>query len=380
MKITISTYDRWNRFETLLFLKKNNVPFEDVYIFLANEEEKQKYVNSFGNDYNWVVGVIGLPQQRNFITNYFDEGEIIISMDDDIEDLIHKNDVPFLDWIAECIKYLQNSNVGLLSISPSVNSFFFEQRKNTNSFKIGNYYAIGAFYICKNDKQIILSDDILLEDWERSLLYVKKYGGSIRFNDILIKTKYFGKGGLESHRNENNYSSSINKLIYQYSEYLSFNYKKLPLNKNVLFPNLKFNKQIKNEIDVIQLPQINPSELSLLYSMLENISLPKKNKSTNRRGFPIGQRSVTFGFTRGRYNGKYELSYYSKKYQEIYNELLRIGRIYCPLKFSTIHINKNVVCPPHKDSKNAGKSMLLSFGDYTGCNIVINQPKRSAAR
>jgi hypothetical protein len=30
-----------------------------------------------------------------------------------------------------------------------------------------------------------------------------------------------------------------------------------------------------------------------------------------------------------------------------------------------------VVCPKHYDSKNVGESMLVSFGDYTGCNIVI---------
>ena len=43
MKIVIPTYDRSDRFETLSFLKNNNVPIENIYIFLANEEEKGKY-------------------------------------------------------------------------------------------------------------------------------------------------------------------------------------------------------------------------------------------------------------------------------------------------------------------------------------------------
>jgi hypothetical protein len=377
MKIVIPTYDRYDRFETLSFLKRNNIPINDIYIFLANEEEKNKYINSFGNEYNFIIGVIGLNNQRNFITNYFDDGEIIISMDDDIEELHHKNDMPLLDWLNESIDYLKNSNYALLSICPSVNPFFFEQRKNSESFKIGNYYAIGAFYILKNDKNILLNNDILLEDWERSLLYFKKYGANIRYNDILIKTKYFGKGGLQKTRTKNNYLMSVNKLLYHYPEYISFNYKKLPLlDKYIEFPNLKFKRQIDTKVDVIELPNVYPSELSILYEMLQNINIRKKGEKSNRRGFPLGHRSATFGYTRARYgtrkNGKlYDLSTYSLKYPEVYNELLRIGNLICPFEFNSIHVNENVICPPHKDSNNVGESLLISFGDYTGCNIII---------
>lgn len=372
MKIVIPTYDRCNRFETLTFLKKYNFPIENIYIFLANEEEKIKYINSFGEEYNWIIGVIGLTQQRNFITNYFDDGEIIISMDDDIEDLIHKDDKPLLDWLNECVEYLKKSKYALMSISPSVNPFFFEQRRNSDSFRIGNYYSIGAFYILKNNKKILLNDNILLEDWERSILFVKKYGSNVRYNDVLIKTKYFGKGGLFTQRNKNNYLTSVNKLLYNYPEYVSFTYKKLPLDKYIEFPNLRFKLVIGEEVDVIELPKIEPVELSILYHELENINITKRGIKSNRRGFPLGHRSVTFGYVRGRYNGIYDLSLHTKKYPHIYQELLRIGKLICPFEFNSIHINKNVVCPPHTDSNNVGESLLLSFGDYTGCNIVID--------
>lgn len=381
MKIVIPTYDRSDRFETLSFLKKNNIPIENIYIFLANEEEKIKYINSFGEQYNWIIGIIGLNNQRNFITNYFDDGEIIISMDDDIEDLTHKDDKPLLDWLNECVEYLKNSNYALLSICPSVNPFFFEQRRNSESFKTGNYYAIGAFYILKNDKNILSNNEILLEDWERSISFVKKYGATIRYNDILIKTKYFGKGGLETQRNKNNYLMSINKLLYNFPEYVSFTYKKLPLDKYIDFPNLKFKRQPRNYVPmVVELPKVEASELSILYFMLENISIRPRGEKSNRRGFPLNHRSATFGYTRARYgtrkNGKlYDLSYYSLKYPEVYDELLRIGNLICPFEFNSIHVNKNVICPPHKDSNNVGVSLLISFGEYTGCNIIIEENK-----
>jgi hypothetical protein len=375
-KIVIPSYDRYEDFKTIKFLEKNNIPKECIYIFVSTDEQKEKYINCIGKDYNIIVGILGLVNQRNFITNYFDENEILICMDDDIDDLIHCENKPLIEWLYECINFLNNSEYGLLSISPSINPFYFEQRiTSKNIFSISNNYCVGAFYILKNDKNIILNKNILLEDWERSLLFQQKYGKNIIYKSILIKTKYFAKNGLSHERTKYNYLSSINKLIYNFSDILSFTYKKLPLDKYIDFPNLRFEKKVKFD-DVIQLPKIEPSELNVLYCMLENINISPRGEKSNRRGFPLHHRSATFGYTRARYktrlNGNlYDISAYSLKYPEIYNELLRIGNIYCPFEFDAIHVNKNVVCPAHKDSKNVGKSMLLSFGDYTGCNIVV---------
>lgn len=370
-KIVIPTYDRNDKFKTLTFLEKNNIPIENIYIFVANEEEKHKYINSVGDKYNFIVGVLGLVEQRNFILDYFNEGETLISMDDDIEDIIHKNNKSLIEWLNECVDFLNNSSRGLLSINPSGSELYFKQRNDYVSFKVNKYYCVGAFYIFKNDRQLKLNNKIILEDIERSLLYIKKYNFNIRYNDVLLKTKYFGKGGLSSQRNKNNYLNSVNVLFNDYSEYLYYNYKKLPLDKNMSFPNLRIKKNITLNNGIVVLPKINSSELFELYNMLDNLYIAKKNKNTNRRGFPLGHQATTFGFTRGRFHGRYELGMMSKKYPQIYDELLKIGNIYCPFEFTSIHVNKNVVCPKHRDSQNTGKSMLLSFGDYQGCNIII---------
>jgi hypothetical protein len=105
--------------------------------------------------------------------------------------------------------------------------------------------------------------------------------------------------------------------------------------------------------------------------MLETISVKPNRGRANRRGFPEGHRALTFGITRARFSGIVGLSCSSKKYPEIYAELVRVGELLCPFKFSSIHLNNNVVCPKHYDGKNVGESMLVSFGNYTGCNIVI---------
>ena len=67
------------------------------------------------------------------------------------------------------------------------------------------------------------------------------------------------------------------------------------------------------------------------------------------------------------------LSAFATQYPEINDEIMRIGRLISPdgFEFNSVQLNQNVVCPPHKDSANVGLSILVSFGDYTGCKIVI---------
>ena len=108
-----------------------------------------------------------------------------------------------------------------------------------------------------------------------------------------------------------------------------------------------------------------------LLAMLSKISIPKKSSTANRGNFPVGHRATTFGIVRARFQGTIGLSAPSKKWPHIYEEVLRIGKIVCPFDFKTIHLNNNVVCPKHFDSNNVGNSVLISFGNYEGCKIVI---------
>ena len=233
MNIVIPTYDRSDNFKTIKYLKEENVPDEWITIFLANEDEKEKYISKIGvNKYNWVVGVLGILNQRNFITDYFDEGNIIVSLDDDISKIIHKDGKDFISWVNECIDYLNNENLGLLSVSPSSNPYFFECRnKNVSnknvSFKKGNYLAVGVFHIYRNCKDIKMDIDFV-EDYDRSLMFLKKYGANVRYFDVLLKTIYWGKGGLTKLRTKECYIQQVNKLLSKYPNYLKVRYRLIP--------------------------------------------------------------------------------------------------------------------------------------------------------
>jgi hypothetical protein len=119
--------------------------------------------------------------------------------------------------------------------------------------------------------------------------------------------------------------------------------------------------------------EVNPELFSILYTMLSEIKIPYKSLTARpRHNFPK-HRSVVFGLVRYRYQGYTDLSRWTKLYPEIYKELQNIIKIIKPdFKYTSIVLNNNVICPPHKDSNNVGDSLLISFGDYTGCNLVVD--------
>ena len=107
-----------------------------------------------------------------------------------------------------------------------------------------------------------------------------------------------------------------------------------------------------------------------MYELLKQYYVPYKSGRNNRRGFPRHQ-SMTLGETKARFSGKVGLSYYSRKYPELYQALKEYGESICSFPFKSIHVNCNVICPPHKDSNNQSKSCIVSFGEFTGGELVV---------
>lgn len=114
-----------------------------------------------------------------------------------------------------------------------------------------------------------------------------------------------------------------------------------------------------------------------LEQLLNKINIPFTTNTSSRRGFPK-HRKATFGLVRERYSGKINPSRFSRTYPVIHDELFRIGKVICPFEFTSIHIGKNVICPPHKDAKNVGDSLIVSLGQYEGCKLIIEGVEHNA--
>lgn len=125
--------------------------------------------------------------------------------------------------------------------------------------------------------------------------------------------------------------------------------------------------------DVVVMPTVCEARFARIHSMLEGITLRllTERGRTSRRGFGT-HRAATFGDVRTRSGTRVSLSHASKVHPDIHAELFALGAALAPeFAFTSVHVNKNVVCPPHKDANNVGRSMLVSFGEYEGCGLVV---------
>jgi len=107
-----------------------------------------------------------------------------------------------------------------------------------------------------------------------------------------------------------------------------------------------------------------------LFNLLQTITFDKKTGHSNRRGFPDRHQALTFGLVWRRFERRSSISSHTKKHPEAWKLIQEIGAK-TGWSFSSVHVNKCVLCPPHRDSKNAGKTLLVAFGDYTGGESIV---------
>jgi hypothetical protein len=234
-KIVIPSYRRAKVLEdrTLQVLRNHNIPKEKIFIFVGNKDEEKRYKETLSPYYNRiVVGEVGMKEIRNFITNYFDDGEYLMCFDDDLKNfeelLIEKEkDKPFsrsthsrklkdLDkFITDGFNELERTGFQMFGVYPASNPFFM---KKTITHRLE--FCVGSCWGKINDKSLTLSIDNK-EDFERTLLSYKKYGGVVRFNYISPITNYYTlAGGMNDDRTYEDDLKSCNYLIKTFPQYV----------------------------------------------------------------------------------------------------------------------------------------------------------------
>ena len=373
--IAIPSYKRASQLQnkTLSCLSQLGIQKELINIFVV-QEEYQLYLEVLNPLYynKIIIGKLGLVYQREFIQNYYPANTCIVSLDDDIEtiDLSLVNYKSLHHFFDDAFKKCYDNGVYLWSVYPVLNPFFRETKK---PITIGLHFCIGAFYgfinRFDNDLTLKLTREGNKEDVERSILYWLKDGKTLRFNKIGFKTKYYGIGGLGGLKDRLEIMKSA--TIELNNGFPSFT--RIKIRKNGLYE-IVFKEKPKTLPNAVQvLDFIDPSRDDVLeiYDLLNNINIPVCDNKQGRAKSFGRHRSMTLGMVTARVSRKYGLSLYTKKYFHLYQLLLKFGKTICPFEFNAIHINHNVVCPRHLDGNNKDNSLLVSFGDYKGCNIVV---------
>jgi hypothetical protein len=217
--------------KTLTTLLQGGINPSQIYIFVANEQEKKKYEDVIPSTmyHKIIIGKKGIANQRIFIKHYFKEGDYVVSIDDDVEGLfklsgdklVHMKQVK--TFFEHALEELKKEKKYMWGIYPVRNPFFMKKK----TFK-GLSFVIGALhgYIVRHDKTLEPSQQSEgKEDYEQSILYYLKDGGVIRFNDVTIKTKFLAKGGLGQDRFERN-KLSANYLKKKYPDLVTIFHRK----------------------------------------------------------------------------------------------------------------------------------------------------------
>ena len=161
-----------------------------------------------------IVGKLGITNQRKFIKNYFKEGDQVVSIDDDVEGifkLVGDNPYKLVETKAKpffisAFKRLEIERLYMWGIYPVRNPFFMKPKVTTDlKFIIG----VLRGFINRHSKDLEPSEGAeTKEDYEQSILYFKKDGGVLRYNNVTTKTKFNAPGGLGTDRHERNKSAA----------------------------------------------------------------------------------------------------------------------------------------------------------------------------
>lgn len=385
---------------TLKTLQELGIPSSKIFVFIV-EEDKEAYETDLNPQLydKLVFGVKGLVNQRKFIRSYFGEGTKIVSMDDDVDSLdLSLTEFKTADeFILNAFETCENEKAFLWGIYPVFNAYFRKERKPVTT-EIS--YIVGAFFGFINRRDADLETTICSngqkEDVETSIRYYLKDKKVVRFNRIGFKTKYYGTdgGGLGTFKERLEKMKENAVLLNEtFPDITRIKVRKNGMTEIVLrsAPPKRARKPkakptivpLDDAISYEELPPLDEtdepvwlspleeSETANLFDMLSKVKVPIMSGGRGRSKTFGDHRSMTLGFIKGRVTRKYELSYNSKRMPKIYEEVCRIGKLICPFEFSAIHLNHNVQCPRHIDGNNAGKSVIISIGDYTGGSLFI---------
>lgn len=207
--VAIPTYKRYEEVttKTLPTLKRGKVDKKRIFVFVANKSEERLYKEKMDpNTYHKiVVGKKGLVPQRRYISQYFPEGTKIVSMDDDVQNMVRltKDDklkkMSNLDsFFKRAFNTLKHHGLYLWGVYPVKNNLFMQDSVTTDlRFVIGVVHG----YINRHSKDLYPDmRSVSKEDIEQSILFYLKDGGVLRFNNITFTTKFNAPGGLGTDR------------------------------------------------------------------------------------------------------------------------------------------------------------------------------------
>jgi len=237
MKICIPTYNRF-KINTLKILEEFDP--KDIYIFINNYDPSEwdsvllKYHKENGSSYNYqLIDTRGIPAARNFILNFFDEGEKIVMLDDDIDQILGldfnnlKKQLRPIEsvkgFFEEAFSICEKYGAKLWGIYPVANAFYMSPKMNNKGFIIGTMFGV-------INNELRFDENLKLkEDYDFTLQNIIKYKKVARFDWITIWADHYKRSGgcVEQRSADNNLEKDCcDYILNKYPKYLRRNTKR----------------------------------------------------------------------------------------------------------------------------------------------------------
>jgi hypothetical protein len=232
--IAIPSYKRVETLKekTLAVLKKYKIESSKIHIFVADKDEENAYKDGLakGTYGKIVVGIKGIKEIRNFITEYFPIGKKIICMDDDIKEFLEYDEkAPRKEKQLISLKRVfekgfteaHKQGFRLWGIYPIANGFFMKPTVSSDlKFIVGVCFGI----INPGSNKLKIPVD-MKTDYYISLRMYELDGGVIRMNNVAPKTAYYKEaGGIQADEGRQKKSKdAAEMLIKLYPEWVKLN-------------------------------------------------------------------------------------------------------------------------------------------------------------
>lgn len=223
-RVCIPTYNRFQTIGdmTLRYLNSIQYPSDKIILFVASDEQAALYRQHVPQHLygQIVVGVLGLVNQRNYITKWLDSNEIFISMDDDVQSIKVMTGFNIYWIIADAVAKIKRGDAGLAGVLPN---------SDARRFRTGHTehlsHIVGSFYVCKNNHSMLLDTDPIIqeakEDYYRTLQYFMVYGRILRYRNAGVQTVYRNPlGGIESLGRRKRDAAACVDLIRRYPKFV----------------------------------------------------------------------------------------------------------------------------------------------------------------
>lgn len=203
----------------------------DIYIFVNDEEEAESYRKENPGVNIIATGKKGITPTRNYILDFFEDGEEIVMLDDDVMRFRILKVIDFRkhlfeienikEFFEQAFVMTRRANAKLWGVQACDVGVYMTRKINTDKFIIGT--ASGII----NDHLRFDEDLVLKEDYDYTLKHIIEHGRVFKFNFISVEAKHYSnKGGCVDYRKKETEAEACKILLERYPQFLIPNVKR----------------------------------------------------------------------------------------------------------------------------------------------------------